>query len=146
MRHTRLTLYAILGALLIIAAWVHSFWKGTSFEGRWGPPTALHEFGLATGLGEIQIWAGESDSSYIIDYGLLHWNGVKFQQLPVHKHRTLSNFGAIWIDHQNEIPSLVIKYWFILLLYTAFWLTLLTRLSRRRKSHPTPPSPPVIEK
>jgi len=138
MRHSRLPLYAILGAVLIIAAWAHSFWKSTFIFCYWGVPPAQHLYLCGAETGVISIGAAPLLAGIPVSGS----NTISFQQIPIRR-------AVSWTDFKpgtfESIPGsyhvVVINYWVILLLYTAFWLTLLTRLSRRRKSQPTPPPP-----
>ena len=143
MRHSRLPLFAILGAVLIIAAWAHSFWKTTNVSYRWGPSSRQNEFSIVTSSGEIRIRAGQPYlSTYELHSGI-SWTGVNFWQYTFSPENREIDFSPASIKRGVSIgPQLGVNYYLILLLYTAFWLTLLTRLSRRRKSQPTPPPPP----
>ncbi len=139
MRHSRLPLYAILGAVLIIAAWAHSFWKTTNVSYRWGPPHVYRGFGAWTTNGYIGFWAGRPYQ------GLFGFSptGVRFEQMPARRSdTTLEYLMPIFIGlGAPDRPTFVINYYLLLILYIAAWLTFLTCLSRRRKSHLTPPLP-----
>jgi hypothetical protein len=137
MRHTRLPLYAILGAVLIIAAWAYSFCKGTYFE----CPLSRHFWiGFGTDTGEIRIWAGNPNTNSDFIRPVFGSTSARFWQDSLSPgDREIDLTPIHW--HITDRPELEVNYYLILILYTAFWLTLLTRLSRRRKSHPTPPLP-----
>jgi hypothetical protein len=142
MRASRLPLYAILGAVLIIAAWAHSFWKITTVSYRWGPPSKQNEFSIVTSSGEIRICAGQPYlSTYELHSGI-SWTGVKFWQYTLSPEKREIDLSPASIKRGISIgPQLEINYYLIFLLYIAYWVILLTRLPRRRKSHPTPPLP-----